>query len=153
MLETPHVIIGATIAAKIANPLISLPLAFLSHLVLDLVPHWNPELHGEMRKYGKTSSRSNLIILADVILSLGFGFWIASQVLPNLEKAAVIIFASFLAVVVDVIEGFYFFLGAKHQFLKNLISFQRRYQKRFPLIPGLLTQVAVILLSLYILRS
>lgn len=153
MLETPHVILGATIASKIPNPLISLPLVFLSHLLLDQIPHWNPNLGKEMRKLGKISRPSKLIILGDVALSLGFGFWIASRAWPNLEKAAVIIAASFLAVVLDVIEGFYFFLGARHQFLKKLISFQHRYQKRFPLIPGLLTQIAAILLFLYILRS
>lgn len=153
MLETPHVILGATIASKIPNPLICLPLVFLSHFLLDYIPHWNPNLGEEMRKLGKISRPSKLIILGDVVLSLVFGFGIASRVWPNWERAAVIIAASLLAVVLDVIEGFYFFLGAKHQFLKNLISFQHRHQTRFPLIPGLLTQVIVILLSLYILRS
>lgn len=153
MLELPHVVIGATIASKIPYPLISLPLAFLSHFLLDEIPHWNPDLHGDIKKYGQISRRSKLIIAGDVFLSLGMGFGIAAQALPDQKKALVIIIASFLAVAVDVVEGFHFFLGAQHQFLKNLIGFQRRHQKRFPLIPGLLTQMAVILLSLYILRS
>lgn len=153
MLETPHTILGATIAAKIPNPLIALPLALLSHLLLDQIPHWNPDLGGEVRKYGRVSSRSNLIILADVVLSLGFGFWIASQALPNLAKAAVIILASFMAVVLDVIEGFHFFLGVEQPLLKRLINFQHEHQKRVPFLPGVLTQIFVILLSLYILRS
>lgn len=153
MLETPHVILGATIAFKIPNPFIALPLVFLSHLLLDYIPHWNPNLGKEMRKLGKISQPSKLIIWGDVMLGLVFGLGIASRAWPNWEKAAIIIVASFLAVVLDVIEGFYFFLGARHQFLKNLINFQHRHQTRFPLIPGLLTQLIVILLSLYILRS
>lgn len=153
MLELPHVVIGATIASKIPNPLISLPLAFLSHLLLDLVPHWNPELYREHRQYGRPLRLSNLIVIADVILSLAAGFWIASRVLPNIAQALVILFACFAAVVIDVIEGFYFYLGAKNKFLKNLISFQRRHQGRVPLTPGLLTQIITILLSLYILQS
>ena len=153
MLETPHAVLGATIAAKIPNPLIALPLALLSHLVLDQIPHWNPDLGGEIRKYGHVSARSNLIILGDVVLSLGFGFWIAFQAWPNLGKAAVIIIAAFMAVVLDVIEGFHFFLGVDQPLLKRLISFQHEHQKKVPFIPGVLTQIAVILLSLYILRS
>ena len=153
MLETPHVILGATIASKITNPLISLPLVFLSHLLLDYIPHWNPNLGKEMRKLGKISRPSKLIILGDVILSLVVGFGIASRAWPSWEKAAVIIAASFLAVVVDVIEGFYYFLGVKHSFLLKLIKFQHRYQQKLPLGPGLLTQIVTILLSLYILRS
>ena len=152
MLELPHTVIGATIASKIPNPLISLPLAFLSHFVLDLVPHWNPDLYTEA-KNNHISPRSKLIILGDVLLSLAFGFGVAYQALPNLRQAAVVILASFLAVVLDVVEGFYFFLGIRHPLLLDLIKFQHRHQKKVPLISGLLTQVVTILLSLYILRS
>lgn len=153
MLETPHTIIGATIAFKIPNPLIALPLAFLSHFLLDEIPHWNPDLHGETKKFGKISRQSSLIILGDVFLSLGFGFWIASRVWPNWEKAVIIIVASFLAVVVDVIEGFYFFLGMRNKSLKRLIRFQRCYQHRAPPILGIITQIVVIFLSLLVLYT
>ena len=49
MLETPHVAVGAAIAASIPNPLIAIPLAFASHFALELVPHWNPHLNTELK--------------------------------------------------------------------------------------------------------
>lgn len=39
MLYTPHFLTGAAIVSLIPNPLIGLPLAFLSHVALDLTPH------------------------------------------------------------------------------------------------------------------
>jgi len=39
MLYTPHFLVGAVILKYIPNPAIGLPLALLSHIALDLIPH------------------------------------------------------------------------------------------------------------------
>ena len=41
MTATNHVVTGALIAATITNPLIALPVALLSHPILDMIPHFN----------------------------------------------------------------------------------------------------------------
>lgn len=153
MLELPHTIVGAAIATKIPNPWIALPLAFLSHFPLDLIPHWNPSLYTETEKYGKPTRKSTKLVAIDVALSLVTGFFIASRVMPNTKHAIVILLACFAAVVLDVIEGFYFFLGVRTKFLKDLINFQRSFQKKLPVAPGLLVQGLIILLSLYLIYS
>jgi len=151
MLELPHTTIGAMIATKIPNPLISIPLAFLSHLPLDLTPHWNPSLYTETKKYGKPTKKSTQLVIIDTLLSLGVGFFLASRVMPNINHAITIILTCFAAVILDVIEGFYFFLGIRTKFLENLINFQRRYQRRVSVIPGLLIQGLVITLALLVI--
>lgn len=151
MLELPHTIIGAAIATKIPNPLISIPLAFLSHFPLDLAPHWNPSLYTETKKYGKPTKKSTKLVILDTSLSLIFGFFLASRVMPDVHHAISIILACFAAVLLDVIEGFYFFLGIRTRFLKNLINFQRRLQWRLSLVPGLAIQGIVIILALLII--
>ncbi|MFH1971517.1 MAG: hypothetical protein ABIJ05_04005, partial [Patescibacteria group bacterium] len=60
MLETPHIIVGAAIASKITNPLLSIPISFVSHFVLEKVPHWNPHLNSETEKYGKPTKKSTM---------------------------------------------------------------------------------------------
>lgn len=40
MTATNHVLAGAIIVAFIDKPLVALPLAFLSHFVLDMIPHF-----------------------------------------------------------------------------------------------------------------
>lgn len=39
MLYTPHFLTGAAIVKLVPNPVIGLPLAFASHILLDLTPH------------------------------------------------------------------------------------------------------------------
>lgn len=41
MTATGHAIVGAAIATQVTNPLLALPLAFLSHYVCDKLPHWD----------------------------------------------------------------------------------------------------------------
>lgn len=41
MTATSHALIGASLALKITNPILGIPLAIGSHFVADLVPHWD----------------------------------------------------------------------------------------------------------------
>jgi len=150
MLELPHTAVGAAIATKIPNPFLAIPLAFLSHFLLDLIPHWNPSLYRETKKYGKPTKKSTWFVIGDVILSLGVGLFLASRVWPDLSRALIILFTCFAAVVLDVVEGFYFFLGIRPEFLRRLIEFQHRFQGRTPLIPGLIIQGAIVALALIV---
>jgi len=150
MLELPHTLVGAAIATKIPNPLIALPLALASHFVLDLIPHWNPSLYTETKKHGQPSRKSTQIVFWDSLLSLGSGFLIASLVLPDVNHFFIIVLACFLAVSPDLIEAPFFFFNYRPKFIKKIIFFQRRYQGRASKIPGLLIQLAVIILALII---
>jgi len=86
VLELPHTLAGATIATKITNPFLALPLAFLSHFILDLFPHWNPNLTPEMKTYGKLTKKTKIIIFADSFLALIIGLFIAFRFWPNWQK-------------------------------------------------------------------
>lgn len=153
MLELPHALVGAAIATKIPNPFISIPLAFLSHLLLDFIPHWNPGLYTETKKYGKPTKQSTWIVIGDTTLSLIGGLSLASLVLPNVKHTITIVLACFAAVLLDVIEGPYFFLNLRHPLLKKIIEFQHRYQGRAKLIPGLAIQGVVAVLGIVVALS
>lgn len=45
MLYTPHFLVGAAIVKLVPNPAVGVPLALLSHFVLDLTPHNDFDLH------------------------------------------------------------------------------------------------------------
>lgn len=152
MLELPHTLVGAVIASKIPNPLFSLPLALASHFLLDLVPHWNPSLYTETKNLGHPSARSTKIVIADTLLSLFIGGFIASRFWPDIYRTVIILLACFVAVAPDAIEGFYFFGGVKNRSLEKMIKFQHSHQSRARMIFGLLTQVLVSLLALYLLK-
>ncbi len=144
MLETPHVIVGAAIASKIPNPLISLPLALGSHFVLDKIPHWNPHLNTETQKYGKVTKKSTILVIIDVGIALASGLTIASS-LPSINQTVIVLLGGFFAVLPDIVEGPYFFLNYKTDAIKKWISFQKSIQTDTTPILGILTQLLTIL--------
>ncbi len=148
MLETPHVAVGAAIAAKIPNPYIAIPLALISHIVMDQVPHWNPHSYTEIKTTGKISNKTKYLALADVAVSLGLGFWVASRFLPNYGHAVVILLASFASVLPDVIKSPYFLFKKRTGLIKKWVDFERSLQVETAFVPGMLIQIGVIILSL-----
>ncbi|HEX6976743.1 MAG TPA: hypothetical protein VF185_00080 [Patescibacteria group bacterium] len=144
MLETPHVVVGAAIAAKVGNPFLAIPLAFGSHFLLDKVPHWNPHLNTEIKKYGHVTKQSKELVIADVALSVLAGGLISWHAMPDVNQAFVILLGGFAGVLPDVIEGPYFFLKMKSKFILRWIKFQKSIQVDTTPLPGLLTQAVTV---------
>jgi len=153
VLETPHVIVGAVIATKIQNPALSLPLAFASHFVLEKVPHWNPHLNTEKRKFGKVTWTSTKIVIIDVVCSLIIGTYIASNVLPDYLHFITIMFACFIAALPDIVEGPYFFLNFESKVLQRWIAFHKSIQVDASILPGLLTQLVIVICAFWWVAS
>lgn len=153
MLETPHVLVGAAIATKIPNPLISLPLAFASHFVLDMVPHWNPHLNTELKKYGHVTKKSTVIVAIDVTVSLVLGSFIALSFSGDSTQMLTIFLGGFAGVLPDVVEGPYFFLKWKNQLVHKWLMFQKSIQVDTTVVPGLITQLATIIAIFWWLGS
>ena len=148
MLETPHVAVGAAIAAKIPNPYIAIPLALVSHLIMDQVPHWNPHSYTEIKTKGQISNNTKYLAIVDVAISLGLGFYIASRFLPDYKHAVVILAASFAAVLPDVIKSPYFLLGKRTGLVKKWVDFERSLQDETGFVPGMHIQIGVVIISL-----
>lgn len=149
MIETPHVVVGAAIAMKVANPALALPLALGSHFVLDKVPHWNPHLLTETKKFGKPSKRSTFIVATDIITSIIIGISIARLALPDTTRLLTVIAACFLSVLPDIVEGPYFFLNFRPKLIERWIKYQRSFQVNVNFIPGMLTQILTVAASLW----
>lgn len=153
MLELPHVLVGATIATKISNPLVSLPLAFLSNFLLDLLPHWNPHLYTELQAKKQLSRRSYTIVFIDAGLALVSGLVLAFRFYPNWERVLVVLLGCFFASIADLAEAPYFFLHSRNKYLLKLLALQRKLQFNVPLIPGLLSQTVVMGVCLWLAFS
>lgn len=145
MLETPHVFVGAAIATKIPNPWVAIPLAFMSHFALEMVPHWNPHLNTETEKYGHITKRSTIVTAADSTFALLSGSFIAYQSLPDWKHALTIFFACFASILPDLMECPYFFLNIKWKIIEKWISFQKSIQNDVAIIPGVFTQLLTII--------
>lgn len=151
VLELPHTIIGATIATKISNPMLSLPLAFLAHFITDFFPHWNSHIFTEVKKTGKVSNRSKALIVADTVLSLALGLFFALRFWPDLGRVVVILLACFIATVPDTIEAPFYFLKSRNGILVKYIKLHRKYQIHTSFAVGVTVQVIVTVVSLWII--
>ncbi len=144
MLSTPHIVTGIAIATKTTNPILAIPLAFMSHFILDMVPHWNPHLNTEMRTYGKITTRSKTIIIIDTVV--GTGIVLAAALTAKSPDAALLSFAcASAAILPDAMEAPYFFFHWKTDFIMKWIRFQKAMQSDANVFWGTLTQIITIL--------
>ena len=70
MLYTPHLLTGAVILKFVPNPIVGLPLALLSHFILDMMPHNDFDIKPgiTLREFLRMEKRRrNLIITALVV--------------------------------------------------------------------------------------
>lgn len=149
VLETPHAIIGAAIATKVVNPLVAVPLAFGSHFLLDMVPHWNPHILTELKRDGKVSTKSKIIIAADVSVAFISGTIIAVNYLPDTGRFLTVMACAFAGVLPDLIEGPYFFLRSRNAVVKKWLQFQKFIQVDADNWAGMITQVAVCVAAIW----
>ncbi len=148
MLETPHVAVAAAIATKIPNPFISIPLSFASHFILDMIPHWNPHINREIKKFGKPTKKSVQIITVDSVFALVFGVFVASRATTNMQFFNIMA-CSFVGVIPDVVEAPYYFLGKKDEIIEKWIKWQKSIQADAEPIIGLATQAIIFLASVW----
>lgn len=148
MLETPHVAVGVAIASKIPNPFISIPIAFASHFLLDITPHWNPHINREIKKFGKPTQQSVNIIRVDSVIALTLGTAIALHALPDTHQFLNIMACSFVSVVPDVVEAPYYFLRKKDKIIERWITWQKSIQADAEPWLGLTTQAVIVAASL-----
>ncbi len=152
MLELAHALTGGVIAYKIGNPALSLPLALASHFAIDLLPHWNPHISTEKKKLGFLSRKTTFFILADCLVGLTFGLFLAFKTLPDTKRMFFVLMGCFLAILPDLIEAPFFFFNKKGKFLKIFIKFQGRLQFNVGFWPGMLFQAFYVSVLLYLVR-
>ena len=84
MILTPHVLVGAAIGLKFKNPVLIFLTAFLSHFILDTIPHTEYDIAVLKEKPSKKFIKPAIKILIDLIIGLGIVF-AASRMLSRME--------------------------------------------------------------------
>ena len=152
MLESVHALTGGVIAYEIGSPLLSLPLAFLSHFVIDMLPHWNPSLNKEKVKLGHISKKTKTVIILDCAFGLFLGLWLAFKKLPNYNQTAVVLLGCLMGILPDLLEAPYYLLNKKISKLKWLRDFQGKHQFNVPFLPGMIFQTIFLIFLISIVK-
>lgn len=136
MTATAHALIGASIAVKVANPYLGIPLAILSHFIADLVPHWDAGTNH------REKSRLRLLIeaVADVLL----GFALVFLLFRNLVDPVYLYVMVVASQLPDWIEAPSSMFGLKIPPFTTVHALQHKLQSRMQLPWGLLTQLIIV---------
>lgn len=151
MIELAHAATGGLIAYKLGNPLLSIPLALASHFLIDLLPHWNPHLGREKKKFGKIKKETLFVIFLDCFIGLAIGLYLASLVLPDIRRAIFILAGCFFGILPDLIEAPYYLFGWKSNSIKSIIAFQNKHHWNVPFFFGILFQLLYVAFLFYLI--
>jgi len=78
MLEITHALVAGTIATHSKDPATAITLSFLSHFLLDAVPHWDFGTHWRKRRKLYTG----IVAILDVIAGFILGYLLFGSVVP-----------------------------------------------------------------------
>ncbi len=142
MLSTPHILVGGAIVKAIPNPLISLPLAFLSHFLFDFIPHWD----------FKIALKPKPLLAAFVDYAIGLTLLYVLSV-DQIDQTLIIL-GGIMATVPDFMIGSVRVLHWKIfnlPPLNHLNNFHIDIQNRVNIFLGSIFSIVTMLISIYIL--
>lgn len=145
MLFTPHTLLGGAIGMEVNNIPLAFILGFISHFILDFIPHF------DTTDNGKFTLRQNLIIGIDLMIG-GFLLW---HYWSTLDFNMVFFFGALGAIAPDLLDIVPFWNKdfRKTKFGKIFHDFHEKVQKiKVGPFLGSLTQLVVLLLALYMLK-
>jgi hypothetical protein len=141
MLSISHGLTGAFIASKIHNPILVIPLIFISHYIEDWIPHWDV---GTGLSTGKRKKSTAIKLeLVELVITLGL-VWAFTYVAAP-APAWHIWWGLFVALVPDFMEAPRNFLKWEPGFLKAFNNLHGQFHHSTPnMLLGLLPQVVVV---------
>lgn len=164
MILTPHILTGALIGMKLENPILGSLFAFLSHYLLDAIPHWEYNFIKEPQKYNNNQNIALIIseikaaksgfikIIADLIV----GFGILLFLFLYFKKFSYLIFIySLLGILADFLI-FIYWCFPKITFLKKYlqihqaIHFPKEKNIKIQKV-GFLIEISIIILNIFYL--
>lgn len=141
MTATGHAIIGTLIAAKIPNPYIAIPLAVASHIVADMIPHWdtatNVKTKGKKRVIAET--------MYDIVLGFFISWLLVVYFFPTTNTVYVIVMI-LASQSLDWLTAPYYFLNIRFPLFRLAYQFQKKFDNSLDAPWGIVTQVGILLL-------
>lgn len=147
MILLVHMLFGAVIASYIKNPILAVFLAFLSHYILDLLPHVEYSIKNINEKNWKKSLPDFLRVFLDFSLGIILILFFSA-------KTPIIFIAVFFTILPDGISFLSSFI--KNKTLKNYSELHREKihflkNKKISMIWRIFTQGVIVTVSILLL--
>ena len=157
MVFTPHIIVGAAIGAKTQDLGLIIILGFLSHFIMDKLPHWDYSWSG-VRNFKKDKNfkaffSDSLKMAADITFGLLIVFLILwYKNILSFDYLPFILFGIFISLLPDMIYGFsWLFTGKSNKYTKFIESIHYKQKEGKITFLGLLTEILTIVIAIIIL--
>lgn len=144
MLATSHALVAAMLATKFTNPVVGLSLAFVSHPIMDAIPHWDTGTGWRTRPRWITFCTS----LVDVVISFALTFWLFGSLVGPEYLMAIILVAQ----LGDWIESPYLFFDWNFPPFSWAYQIQHNIHRRLQFPEGFITQVLTLAIIFYALQ-
>jgi len=144
MTATAHALVGGAIAASVPDPVLGLSLAFASHPLLDMIPHWDLGLGWRLKNKFTLFLESSF----DLLLGIGLAFLLFGGAVNPVYFLACI----FASEIWDILMMPYLLFNWKFFPFSTVYKFQHGIQKNIRLPWGILTQAATVYATVLILR-
>jgi hypothetical protein len=146
MVSLAHSFAGATIACAFPNPTIYIPLALLSHYILDAIPHY--DLGSTIKNYEKNKKTS--LILAFIDVSIAFITIVIFGYLTH--KNLNFYLGAFLGILPDIIDAPTNFFNKKYKLLIFFNKIHGKYHHNSKnVFNGIFPQVIVIIIAILLM--
>ncbi len=144
MTATAHALVGGAIASSISNPALGIPLAFASHPILDMIPHW--DLGMGWRKKNKITLFVEAAL--DLILGIVLAFFIFGRYIDPVYFLSCIFFSE----IWDILMMPYLLWGWNFPPFSTAYRWQHKIQTNIKLPWGILTQAITVYGVVWALR-
>jgi len=141
-----HVLLGALIGLSFNSVLLVVVLAFVSHFLLDMVPHWDGAFDlAHFKKHFVPIYKKSFVYqtVIDIVLVL-----LVTILLYNHFGSGLVVIGAFAAVFPDVLKLGYFTKLKKYRWYRNHLMFHADIQGEASWLPGMLTQFLTLLVLL-----
>lgn len=135
MLAATHALTGALIATQISHPAAAVGLAFISHPLLDLFPHWDFN--------SRWAKRSRWHTFALSALDSGSGLLLGILLFATPENWLYLLTVMVVAQWADFLEAPYHFGFENNRFFKWIKHLQHLWHTKAPWPWGFLPQVGI----------
>lgn len=137
MTATGHAIIGTIIAIKVGDPRLAIPVALTSHILADLVPHWDTATNAKLKTKKLTIFQTGIDVAVGFILA-SLILMVFSPKTSFLYAFPIIIASQFF----DWITALYYFFNIRS--FKWMYDFQKLFDNRLDKPFGIIYQIAFI---------
>lgn len=141
MLSTPHLLVGATLGSISPNPIVALLFGFLSHFLMDRVPHWD---------WRPINFKLWLYAFLEFLFGAGLLFYLTK----NSTDPFLIWAGAIGGVLPDVLSVPYNLLNLKVRVLEPLDRFHNLVQRgnqQYPMFARISLQIVTVILTSYFL--